>query len=579
MIEQIQILGSQVCEWYEAPFLMFSGNVFSNLIYYSHLLPAVVALLFGILIYFSNRKQVLNKTLFLIMVLFSFWAITDLILWATEKVDLIMFFWSLLAYIEPLIYFSCFYLVYFFIRKRDVPFKYKLFFVLTYIPIIIWAPSSFNLIAFDFTNCEREALEGSLWAYIYIVEFLTIAAIAFLGIRSSISKTELTKNVRHQNSLMVIGTILFLLTLSFGNIIGNFSLDWSIAQYGLFGMPIFVVFLSYLVIRYQRFNTKLFSTQILTSGLSVLIFSLFLVQDLSLIRIITAFTLALSIVFGYLLNLSVGKEIKQRKEIELLADKLEESNIELEKANTKLRSLDKLKTEFLSLASHQLRSPLTAIKGYASMLDEGSFGKLDEKQGSAVKRIYTSAQGLVNIVEDLLNVSKIEQGGMKYEFMPTDMAGIVNNLFSEMQIPAESKQIDFKLNLPKYDKFMVNADPTKLKQVFLNLTDNSIKYTQPEGKITLSVYRDNDKIIFEVKDNGAGISKDGITKLFEKFNRSDNAKLNTGGSGLGLYLAKQIALAHKGDILIESEGLGKGSTFKVILPATGAHVTPNTMPS
>lgn len=265
--------------------------------------------------------------------------------------------------------------------------------------------------------------------------------------------------------------------------------------------------------------------------------------------------------------------VKLNKKLAELTHQLEKTNLDLADANDKLQSLDKLKTEFLSLASHQLRTPLTAIKGYASMLSEGAFGKLDEKQDGAVKRIYASAQGLVSVVEDLLNVSKIEQGGMKYEFIPTDLNALVTQLIGEMKIPAENKHLDFKVEIPKYDTMMVSADPVKLKQVFLNIVDNSIKYTQ-EGFVHVSLSRDeeNKTITFMVKDSGVGISPETKAKLFEKFSRGEGGKLNTGGSGLGLYLAREIARAHKGDVVIESEGLGKGSTFSVTLPAVGERV-------
>ena len=262
--------------------------------------------------------------------------------------------------------------------------------------------------------------------------------------------------------------------------------------------------------------------------------------------------------------------VKLNKKLADLTHELETTNLNLADANDKLKGLDKLKTEFLSLASHQLRTPLTAIKGYASMLSEGAFGNLDEKQNQAVKRIYTSAQGLVNVVEDLLNVSKIEQGGMKYEFSPTDLSAVVTQLYGEMKVPAESKNLEFTLEMDKHDKFIVNADPVKLKQVFLNLTDNSIKYTK-KGFVKLSLIRDDNNIIFSVSDNGMGISEETRSKLFEKFSRGEGGKTNTGGSGLGLYLAQQIARAHKGDVTIESGGLGKGSKFIVTIPASGSY--------
>jgi signal transduction histidine kinase len=256
---------------------------------------------------------------------------------------------------------------------------------------------------------------------------------------------------------------------------------------------------------------------------------------------------------------------KRNLELAELYKKVDTLNKELGVANDKLKSLDRLKTEFLSLASHQLRSPLTAIKGYASMLIEGSFGALNEKQEQGAKRIYASAQSLVSLVEDLLNISKIEQGGMKYEMLLTDLKNTVTELYNEMKIPAENKKLEFTFSAPDTNAYAVKADPMKIRQVFLNLIDNAIKYTE-SGFVHINLARGENTVVFSVTDSGVGISPETKAKLFEKFSRGEAGKLNTGGSGLGLYLAREITKAHKGDITIESEGLGKGSTFTVTLP-------------
>jgi signal transduction histidine kinase len=264
-------------------------------------------------------------------------------------------------------------------------------------------------------------------------------------------------------------------------------------------------------------------------------------------------------VFLFVLLISI-QFVKNIFMLEHLRDKLED-------ANERLKDLDKLKSEFVSLASHQLRSPLTVIKGYASLLVDDN---LPEKQTEMVRHIYLSAQGMANVVEDFLNVTKIEQGGMKYIFAPVDIRTIVNDLVSDMKISAEDKHLEFLSEIDTQETFMVNADGTKIKQVFLNLVDNSIKYTK-EGFVKVSLKKQKiesgqDCILFLVSDSGIGITEEVKSKLFQKFNRGNGAALNTGGSGLGLYLAQEIIKAHKGEILIESEGLGKGSTFSVILP-------------
>ncbi|MEK7228391.1 MAG: ATP-binding protein [Patescibacteria group bacterium] len=546
-----------ICQWDTPTLLIFSDNVFGNLVYYSHLTSLILAFFVGLVIYINNRKSLLNKLLFAITLVFSLWSFCDLILWATDKPQFTMFFWSLVILFEHVIYIASVYFLYVFINKKDVSTKLKYFLFTIILPAVLLLPTSFALNAFNFTNCDREAVEGILVYYGYALEIVCALWVFIYGVTAFHKNKD--QNERKQILLVTIGTCLFLLSFAFGNIVGSLNVDWTLGQYGLFGLPIFIGFLAYLVSRYHTFNTKVFTAQ-LTSLLSIiLVFSLLFVRKIEHIKVIVIPTVVILSGLSLALIRSVKREIEQRERLEVLTK-------ELGAANEKLKGLDKLKSEFLSLASHQLRTPLTAIKGYASMLFEGSFGKLEPKQEEGAKRIYTSAQGLVNTVEDLLNISKIEQGGMKYEFMPVDLSQVVTDLYNEMKIPAESKKLEFTLDMPENQKFMVNADPVKIKQVLLNLTDNSIKYTK-EGFVHLSLKREENVVIFSVSDNGMGISEETRAKLFEKFSRGEGGKTNTGGSGLGLYLAKQITTAHKGDVTIESKGEGQGSTFSVILPA------------
>lgn len=258
---------------------------------------------------------------------------------------------------------------------------------------------------------------------------------------------------------------------------------------------------------------------------------------------------------------------KRNVELAHLYKELARLNEELGVANEKLKSLDKLKTEFLSLASHQLRSPLTAIKGYTSMLLEGSFGEVNTNQKEAIDRVFQSVQHLTKVVEDLLNVSKIEQGGMKYEMAPFDLAKNVKEIADDLSITAKNKNLVLSYESDSSDSYIVNGDMEKIRQVILNLIDNSIKYTK-EGWIKVKVSKNltNKTIRTSVSDSGMGMTDEIKNSLFQKFSRGEGGKVNTGGSGLGLYLAKQIVEAHNGKVWVESEGPGKGSNFIVELP-------------
>ena len=250
--------------------------------------------------------------------------------------------------------------------------------------------------------------------------------------------------------------------------------------------------------------------------------------------------------------------------MESLTLRLEKSNSNLEVANEKLKGLDKLKTEFVSLASHQLRSPLTAIKGYTSMLLEGDYGDINKEAKETIERVMESSNNLTIVVEDLLNISKIESGGMKYEMIKFDLGELVLHTSKELSITAEKKGLKLICNVSEKDNYFVNADKDKIRQVLVNLIDNGMKYT-PNGEIITDLKKDNNKIILSIKDTGVGVSPEAKKNLFEKFSRGDGAKLNAGGSGLGLYLVKEILKAHGGRVWVDSEGVGKGSTFSVEL--------------
>jgi signal transduction histidine kinase len=343
--------------------------------------------------------------------------------------------------IEPLIYGLCVYLSYLFIKGEDMVFSAKLLMTLLFLPFILFLFNNLTLLGVNLVDCT--AIEGPISLYYtYFFEITSVIVILRIFINTYIKIVDFKrkKEIRY----FVTGIIMFLLAFSWGNLIGSFTDNWNLAQAGLIGMPIFFGFLAYISVKFKTFNLKIIGAQVLVFALGLLVASISFVSDIGNIKIISLSTLIVVIILGYQLIRGVRREIKQKERLQELSLNLEKSNLGLAEANEKLKGLDKLKTEFLSLASHQLRTPLTAIKGYASMLSEGAFGKLDEKQDQAVKRIYTSAQGLANVVEDLLNVSKIEQGGMKYEFSPTDLSALVTQLYGEMKVPAESKNLQFR---------------------------------------------------------------------------------------------------------------------------------------
>jgi signal transduction histidine kinase len=344
--------------------------------------------------------------------------------------------------------------------------------------------------------------------------------------------------------------------------------DYTFVRIGPVFILIFIIFVAYAIIRYTLFNIKVIATQSFIFVLWIFIFIRLLVSNSYQEEISNIVLLFLSVIVGMFLIRSVQKEVSQREKIENLAKDLEKANDDLASANDRLKELDQLKSEFLSLATHQIRSPLTAIKGYASLILEGDFGEVSESVRKPINTILSSCENLVVIVNDFLNISRIEQGKMKYDLTDFDIVKVVGEVMSELKPNIESAglSVDFKSDVPSY---VIHADLGKIKQVIGNLIDNSIKYTK-EGGISLQVKTDEketDKIIISISDTGIGIAKEDMTKLFGKFVRAKDAfRTNVVGTGLGLYVAKQMVEAQGGKIWIESPGVGKGSTFFVELP-------------
>jgi signal transduction histidine kinase len=242
--------------------------------------------------------------------------------------------------------------------------------------------------------------------------------------------------------------------------------------------------------------------------------------------------------------------------------------MELSIANRRLKELDRNRTEFVSVVAHQLRTPLSAIKWTVDLLINGSLGKITNDQRTFILKMKDTNERMIKFVGDLLSASRIESGIFSYIFTETDIIPIADVAFDELVPQAREKNINLTFKKP-HDKLpLVSIDPDKIKAVLQNLLENAIKYTSEGGSVELSIYEEDKKIFFAVKDNGMGIPKEDSLRIFQRFFRAPNAvKEKSEGTGLGLYLVKEIIEKHGGNVWFESVE-NKGSTFYCAIPVS-----------
>lgn len=402
--------------------------------------------------------------------------------------------------------------------------------------------------------------------FVYSIYFVSLMIFSYINLLKSFFENKKDPEMAKRIKYISIGTLIpFLFGMYFDLILPVFNYEYIWIGPIAALMVVFVVL--YSIQKFKLFNTKVVFAEFFT----------FIICLLILIRAITTQDInekylnigmfAVVTFFGFFLIKSVRKESSDNEKIQTLADNLLKSNDKLEDANVHLKELDQKKSEFMSLATHQLRAPLTAMRGYYSMIQDGTFGKIDNPEiEDVINKISRSTTDLTMIVEDYLNISRIEQGRMQYNFVSIDIADIVRDVVKEVSPTVKHAGLSLNLNFDETQKYIVSVDQGKIKQVVFNIIDNSIKYT-PSGSVDVSIKKtDKGKVIISVKDTGVGIKPTVIPQLFQKFTRApDASETNILGTGLGLYVADQILKAHDGRAWAESAGQGKGSQFYIEL--------------
>lgn len=506
-----------------------------NLFAASCLVLSLSSILFSFIVYRSDPHNKVNKYWFISSIVFSLWAFA-LFQVALTADDSLAIFWQNLIDVSAVFI----PLVYVFFLFEFLGLKHRNLRIALFVLAAIFAE-------FSLTPLFKQGItmsHGFFWVnpgpyyLLFPVYFMIYAVISVTLLVVSFGNTPKESPMRKQIRNMIVGSLIGYVggvTNFFPEIFGDYP-------YGNYLIIFYIVFMIYGVIRYRSLNVKTISTQLFSGALISVVFFNFMrsvsVED----WIINTIVLILVITFSMILII----------------------------ANDHLNEVNREKSEFVSFATHQLRAPLTAMKGYGSLILEGDMGDVNPEVRQAVSRMFESTKTLGNIVDDYLNVTRIELGSMKYEFDTIDFKTMIEDVIGELSPNIKREGLEFTFKAEEMGQqwdWTVRADRDKLKQVITNLIDNSVKYT-PQGWVhsTLSFDRKKHKFVFKIEDNGVGIAPETLPTLFNKFIRARNAsKANVKGTGLGLYVARQIVEAHHGVILALSKGEGKGSTFIVEL--------------
>jgi signal transduction histidine kinase len=454
-----------------------------------------------------------------------------------------MFFWTALNIVEPFVYFFGFYLSYVFFFQRDLSIKQKVLFSLPLLITLILGPTHWGLLGYNLSDCDRNAYEGIVSSYGYILEVFYILCIIHYAFKAFYDKNII--NRKREIIIFSVGISLFLLSLSLGNIIEVFSENWYIGQYGLFGAPIFVSVLAYLIVRFKTFDIKLIAPQILVYTIIFLNISIIATRQ-EYIKYVVIFTTTLSLFIGFYLIKTVKKVDEQREALDL--------------ANQQ-------KSNLLHFISHQVKGFFTKSRNAFSGLLEGDYGPIPETARHIIQEGFDSDNRGVETVQQILSAANLKTGQTTYVMTEINLVNALKDIILSLKPASDKKSLVINFN-PPVQNLIMKLDGAQITQALKNLIDNSIKYT-PSGKIDITLDHDQagKNIVIKIVDTGVGIDAEDMSRLFKEGGRGkESLKVNVDSTGYGLYIVKNIIEAHGGSVTVHSDGVGKGSIFTVVLP-------------
>lgn len=499
----------------------------------------------------SSSKKELKLWFLLMTISILFWANFSYLGSRTPNIEIAILFYKLnwAAVTLFLSSFFYFYVIHFLKNQKTALYIGH---VITTISLILFSASIFsglviaNVVHRDWGN---EIIFGPLGDLFNVFSAVVAFIVIFYSLRGYRS---LSAEMRNKIHFLLGGIFIFIVA----NLIFNVGsqIFFQSVQYQFLGdfSSIFLLgFTAYASIQHRLFDVKVLATEGITTVLLIVLFSRIFISQSETGRIIDICIFIIALIFSGLLIRSIKNEVQQKQRLQELTEQLKE--------------LDARKDEFLSIATHELRAPMTAIKGYISMLLDGDAGKLPTEAESFLKVAQSSTDRLIRLVNNMLNVARIEQGRQVYQMGMVNLTQVINTVFDEFKIDAEKRNLKYLLTIKPNLNDSVYVDLDRIHEVVANLISNAIKYTD-KGKVEVVLYNPTPSTIrLEVVDSGMGIPLENQSQIFQKYYRVQDRMERKTGTGLGLYISKVLVEKFAGKIGFTSV-TDKGSTFWFELP-------------
>jgi signal transduction histidine kinase len=528
-------------------------NFFIN---HNIILTAVLAFGLGVWVYFDRRTDVRNLTLSALLVAVALWAFST-VLWQQSPNEWQIDFWIRTAYLIGSFLPLLFLLFTFTVYKQRMP--------SWWVQLTVAAPNGFFvwlLYHKSLLLTGGRVIGDPLTGPVRPLLAIHFALLVIIGLGLLVLSARDYKRVgldRNRLAAVVVGSI-----VAFDVVFaGMFTQPLADAHQTVWVSSVALLVGMFIIAASVVRNRLLIDLRLVSVEVFVLVALSVIVADLAVSQSLLDFSLRLTILlllvfYGIMTIRSIIKEVRRLR-------KMNEMVEQITAMNGRLIEADRTKTQFVSLASHQLRGPLGGMRIYMKMLLDGEFGPIKKQQREILEANLEVLVRMLETIETFLNVAKAEQGKLELYRGETNLKDVADRVVEAFQPLAGKRDLGLVSNVPK-DLPLADADHGKIYHVLANLIDNAIKYTE-QGKIQINGWAEGDKIRLEVVDTGAGMTDKEIQHLFQAFSRGlAGVRMNSDGSGLGLYLVRRIIQAHGGQLTVDSKGKGQGSTFSFTLP-------------